>query len=164
MIDRYIRSVQALSRLGAGVAILLLFLAMIVVCQMIFMRYLFKAATIWQTEAVVFSATAAIFIGAPYVLMTKGHVGVDVVQMLVSGTKRKVLDGLGSVAGLVFCVVMLIAFGLHWWEAFEGGWTTPSVAALPLWWPLTPIVIGFLLLVLQYIAELLKLCCAKEDV
>lgn len=164
MIDRYIRSVQVLSRLGAGAAIILLLLAMVVVCQMILMRYFFKAPTIWQTEAVVFSATAAIFIGAPYVLMTKGHVGVDVVQMLVSQSKRKVLEGLGSVAGLAFCLVMCIAFGLHWWEAFEGGWTTPSVAAVPLWWPLTPVVLGFFLLVLQYIAELLKLCCAKEDI
>lgn len=164
MVDRYVRSVQALSRLGAVFAVVLLLMAMVVVCQMIVMRYFFKAPTIWQTEAVVFAATASIFIGAPYVLMTRGHVGLDVVQMLVSRGTRKVLDTLGGVAGLVFCFTMFVAFAIHWWEAYEGGWTTSSVAAVPLWWPLTPIMVGFLLLTLQYIAELLKLCCTKEIV
>jgi TRAP-type C4-dicarboxylate transport system permease small subunit len=138
-------------------SVLLLVFAMVVVCQMILMRYVFRAATIWQTEAVVFGATAAIFLGAPYVLMTKGHVGVDFIQMLVRPRTRHRLDQAGAWLGLVFCCVMTAATGLHLFEALAGGWTTPSVAAVPLWMPLSPVVFGFALLSLQYVAEIIKL-------
>ncbi|MGB6008945.1 TRAP transporter small permease subunit [Castellaniella sp.] len=156
----FIRWVEALSRACGVASVLLLVFAMLVVCQMILMRYVFRAATIWQTEAVVFGATAAIFLGAPYVLMTKGHVGVDFIQMLVQPRTRRWMDKVGAWLGLVFCGVMTVATGLHLFEALEGGWTTASVAAVPLWMPLSPVVAGFALLCLQYVAEIIKL---QED-
>jgi TRAP-type C4-dicarboxylate transport system permease small subunit len=153
----FITFIQTLSRLGGVSAIILLFVAMVVMCQMILMRYLFKAPTIWQTEVVVFSATAAIFIGAPYVLMKKGHVGVDVIELMLSPTNRRRMQGLGAVLSLLFCVLMSVASGIYVYEAWEGGWTTPTIAAIPLWIPATPMLVGFCLLCLQYVAELLKL-------
>ncbi|HEY9281377.1 MAG TPA: TRAP transporter small permease [Eoetvoesiella sp.] len=152
----FVGVVEVLSRACGVLSGLLLTVAMVVVCQMILMRYVFRAATIWQTEAVVFSATAAIFLGAPYVLQKKGHVGVDVIQMLFSPRNRWRLERLGAVFGLLFCLVMAAATALHLYEAIEGGWTTPSVAAIPLWMPLSPMLIGFVLLCLQYLAEIIK--------
>ncbi|WP_368655372.1 TRAP transporter small permease [Castellaniella ginsengisoli] len=149
--------VERLSRACGVLAALLLTFAMLVVCQMILMRYVFRAPTIWQTEAVVFGATAAIFLGAPYVLMTKGHVGVDFIQMLVGARARRWMDRVGAWLGLTFCLLMTVATGLHLFEALEGGWTTPSVAAVPLWMPLAPVVFGFVLLSLQYVVEIMKL-------
>lgn len=157
MCRRFIDFVEFLSRACGVLSALLLTFSMVVVCQMILMRYVFRAATIWQTEAVVFSATAAIFMGAPYVLLTKGHVGVDFVQMLVKSNTRLWMDRAGAVFGLLFCIVMSIAMGIHLFEALEGGWTTPSVAAVPLWMPLSPVLFGFVLLSLQYVAEIMKL-------
>lgn len=149
--------VERLSRACGVLAALLLTFAMLVVCQMILMRYVFREPTIWQTEAVVFSATAAIFLGAPYVLMTKGHVGVDFIQLLVGERTRLWMDRVGAWLGLAFCLLMSAATGLHLFEALEGGWTTPSVAAVPLWMPLAPVVFGFVLLSLQYVVEIMKL-------
>lgn len=157
MCRRFISFVEFLSRACGVLSALLLTFSMVVVCQMILMRYVFRAATIWQTEAVVFSATAAIFMGAPYVLMTKGHVGVDFIQMLVKSNTRLWMDRVGAIFGLLFCIVMSIAMGIHLFEALEGGWTTPSVAAVPLWMPLSPVLFGFVLLSLQYVAEIIKL-------
>lgn len=162
MIKRYIAVVERLSRWSGALAIAFLVFAMIVVCQMILIRYVFRGATVWQTEAVVFSATAAIFIGAPYVLLTKGHVGVDVVMHYASQKNQRRFELLGSVFGLLFCLVMAIATGIHWYEAYDRGWTTPSVAAIPLWWPLTPMLVGFVLLCLQYLAGILQLLCTRE--
>lgn len=157
MIDRYIAFVERLSRLGGALAVACLIFAMVVVCEMILTRYVFRGATVWQTEAVVFSATAAIFIGAPYVLLRKGHVGVDVVMHYASSRNRRRLDFIGSVLGFLFCLVMAIATGVHWYEAYDRGWTTPSVAAVPLWWPLSPMFIGFVLLCMQYLANLFRI-------
>ncbi|HLR30630.1 MAG TPA: TRAP transporter small permease [Paenalcaligenes sp.] len=162
MIDRYIALVERLSRWGGALAVACLVFAMVVVCQMILTRYVFRGATVWQTEAVVFSATAAIFIGAPYVLLRKGHVGVDVVMHYASTRNQRRLEFIGALLGLLFCLVMAIATGVHWYEAYDRGWTTPSVAAVPLWWPLTPMFIGFVLLSLQYLANLFRICRNDE--
>ncbi|MBD9397333.1 TRAP transporter small permease subunit [Pseudomonas sp. PDM11] len=157
MSRRLLLAIEALSKAGGVTAALLLIVAMGVMCQMILMRYLFKAPTIWQTEVVVFSATAAIFIGAPYVLMKNGHVGVDVVELMLSSPNRRRLKCVGSLLGLVFCVLMTIASAIYVYEAWEGGWTTPTIAAIPLWIPATPMAIGFALLCLQYMVEIAKL-------
>jgi len=157
MSRRFISAIETLSRLGGVSAVILLIVAMVVMCQMILMRYLFRAPTIWQTEVVVFAATAAIFIGAPYVLMKKGHVGVDVIEMMMSAPNRRRMQCLGAVLGLVFCVLMSVASGIYVYEAWEGGWTTPTIAAIPLWIPATPMLVGFGLLCLQYVVELIKL-------
>lgn len=163
MCKRLMFFVDTLSRACGVLSALLLTFAMLVVCQMILMRYVFRAATIWQTEAVVFSATAAIFMGAPYVLLTKGHVGVDFIQMLVKPRTRLWMDRVGAVCGLVFCVVMSIAVGLHLYEALEGGWTTPTIAAIPMWIPLSPVLFGFVLLSLQYVVEIIRLTTGEPS-
>ncbi|HBB79109.1 hypothetical protein BBI09_12225 [Stutzerimonas xanthomarina] len=157
MSRRFISAIETLSRLGGVSAVFLLIIAMVVMCQMILMRYLFRAPTIWQTEVVVFAATAAIFIGAPYVLMKKGHVGVDVIELMLSAPNRRRMQCLGAVLGLMFCVLMSVASGIYVYEAWEGGWTTPTIAAIPLWIPATPMLVGFGLLCLQYVVELMKM-------
>lgn len=157
MISAYISAVSALSRAMAVLATLLLVAAMLVVCQMIGVRYVFRAATIWQTDFVVFAATAAIFLGAPYVLMKGGHVGVDVVELLLKPEPRRRLKIVGSLLGLVFCAAMFAASFLNLEEAWAGNWKHASVWAPPLWIPLSALPIGFGMLCLQYVAQILKL-------
>ncbi|MCF3642091.1 TRAP transporter small permease [Rhizobium sp. TRM95111] len=157
MVNAYMRVVGALSRALAVVSTLLIVAAMLVVCQMILMRYVFRLPTIWQTDFVVFSATAAMFLGAPYVLMKGGHVGVDVVEMLVSQRTRAGMKLLASALGLAFCVIMLIATWVQFHEAWLGNWRHSSVWAPPLWVPLSALPVGFAVLCLQYVAQILLL-------
>ena len=55
--------------------------AVVIVCQMVFVRYVLNETTIWQTDFVTYSLVAATFFGSPYVLLTKGHVNVDVLPI-----------------------------------------------------------------------------------
>lgn len=164
MLDLFIRSVGGLSRALALVATALLIAAMLVVCQMIFIRYVFRAATIWQTDFVVFSATGAMFLGAPYVLLTGGHVGVDVVEMMLGETSRRRLRFLGGVLGLIFCAIMLWASWIQFHEAWAGNWKHASVWAPPLWIPLMALPVGFGMLCLQYVAQLAALATGRAAV
>lgn len=157
MVDAYVRAVGGLSRALAVFATLLIIAAMLVVCQMILMRYVFRMATIWQTDFVVFSATAAMFLGAPYVLLKGGHVGVDVVEMMVGDTTRRRLKIVGSLLGLVFCVIMLIASWIQFHDAWAGNWKHSSIWGPPLWIPLLALPVGFGVLCLQYVAQILVL-------
>ena len=157
MIESYILAVGNVSRALGALATLLLALAMLGICQMIFVRYIMGEATIWQTDFVVYSATAAIFVGAPYVLLKKGHVGVDVIEHLVGDAARLRLRLAGCWLGLAFCAIMLVAGWINFQEAWANGWTAPTVWAPPLWIPYAAVPIGFAMLCLQYVAEILRL-------
>ena len=156
MIRSYISLTDNLSRIFAVASVFLLVAAMLVICQMISLRYFFRAPTIWQTDFVVYSATAAIFLGAPYVLQTKGHVGVDIVENMLVGRARSALQFLSKLLGLAFCAAMFAASTYYVWEAVTLGWYTSSVWQIPVWIPALPMPIGFGLLCLQYFAELLR--------
>ncbi|MBB4953356.1 TRAP-type C4-dicarboxylate transport system permease small subunit [Agrobacterium vitis] len=157
MVKAYIGLIGQISRLFAALATALLIASMLVVCQMILLRYVFSLPTIWQTDFVIFSATGAMFLGAPYVLLKGGHVGVDVVEMMVSAPTRRALKLVGSFLGLLFCLIMLISGWIQFHDAWAGDWKHSSVWAPPLWIPLLALPIGFGLLSLQYTAEILAL-------
>ncbi|HSM19319.1 MAG TPA: TRAP transporter small permease [Hyphomicrobiales bacterium] len=153
----YVRIVSSLSKLGGLIAMLLLAAAVVVVCQMIFMRYVLNASTIWQTEFVIYSLMAATFIGSPYVLMLKGHVGVDLLPTVLPPRARFWLELVAALLSLGFCALLAWSGWTYLEEAWTGGWRTQTVWALPLWIPLLPLPTGIGLLCLQYVAEMIKL-------
>lgn len=152
----YIRLMDMLSGSTAVLATALLLAGVLAVCHMIFMRYALGQSTVWQTEFAVFSITGAMLLGAPYVLMTGGHVAVTVLPDALGGWLKKTMLLLASLAGLSFCVALAYAAWLYVLEAWHGGWTTGSVWNPPLWPALLPMAIGISLLALQYVAEILR--------
>lgn len=155
--NTFLRGIDRLSQFLGYVAMALLAAAVVVVCQMIFIRYFLNASTVWQTEFVIYSIMASTFLGSPYVLLHRGHVGVDLLPTMMGGTGRFVLELIGGLISLAFCVALTYSGWIYFHEAWEGGWTTDTVWALPLWIPLLPLPVGIGVLCLQYVAELIKL-------
>ncbi|MBC8268219.1 MAG: TRAP transporter small permease [Rhodospirillaceae bacterium] len=153
----FINFVSAVSNLCGVVAAFLVGSAIVVVCQMVVMRYFLNASTIWQTEFVIFSLVASTFIGSPYVLLIKGHVNVDLLPHYLGTKGRYALAMFASLLGFVFCSVLAWKGYLHFHEALVNGWTTDTVWALPLWIPYLSIPIGIGLLSLQYVADIIAL-------
>ena len=160
--DTFILLVRRVSQACGIAAAGLLAAATVVVCQMVVMRYFHGASTVWQTEFVIYAIVASTFIGAPYVLLHKGHVNVDLVPLYVKHRTRLVLALIGSLASLVFCLVVAWFSAEYLHEAWAGGWRTETVWALPLWIPLLSLPIGMSLLSLQYIADILCLITGRE--
>ncbi|BAU48005.1 C4-dicarboxylate ABC transporter substrate-binding protein [Sulfurifustis variabilis] len=160
--DSFVRLVRATSMLCGILAVAALLAAVVVVCQMVVMRYFLGASTVWQTEFVTFAIVAATFIGAPYVLLHKGHVNVDLVPFYIPHRARLVLALFASGVSLVFCLVLAWYSWVYFHEAWTGGWTTETVWALPLWIPLLPLPIGMALLALQYVADILCLATGRD--
>ncbi len=154
--NAFIVTVERLSKASAALAVAMLIASMLVISHMIFIRYVFRAPTIWHTDFAVYSATASIFLGAPYVLLTKGHVGVDVVEMMVPVGARRLLQLAGAMLGLAFCAAMFWASWIYFYEVYSNAWETSGVWKIPLWVPTLPMPIGFGLLCLQYVAEIMK--------
>ncbi|MCY0149666.1 TRAP transporter small permease [Hoeflea sp. G2-23] len=160
---RFVSIVEALSRLCGLMSMLLIAASTLVVSQMVFMRYFLGASTVWQTEFVVYAMIASTFIGAPYVLLLKGHVSVDLLPTLLGGTGKRLLDVLAASLSLAFCALLGWSGWHFFYEAMSKGWTTDTVWALPLWIPLLPLPLGVGILCLQYIAEIYKNWTAAEE-
>lgn len=154
---KFIELVGLLSRLCGIVAALMILLAVIVVCQMVVVRYLLQESSIWQTEFVTYLLIAATFIGSPYVLLTRGHVNVDLLPIYLGQRGRYILAWVASVVSLAFCLLMTWAGFEQWHEAWEAGWLSDTVWGVRLWIPYLAMPIGFAVLCLQYLADLLSL-------
>ena len=161
-LDLFVTFVRRLSQICGIVSALTLAAAVLVVCQMVVMRYLLNESTVWQTEFTTYSIVGATLIGSPYVLLRKGHVNVDLLPVYLPHRARMVLAFLASALALIFCAVLAFSGAELWLEAWTGGWTTDSIWALPLWIAYAPIPVGIGLLCLQYVADILCLATGRE--
>ncbi|MGE0658572.1 MAG: TRAP transporter small permease [Reyranellaceae bacterium] len=143
-------------------SVLLILVAVVVVCQMIFVRKVLGQSSIWQTEFVTFALIAATFLGAPYILLTRGHVAVDLVPMLLGQRARLALALVAAIAALGFCLLVLWN-SLFWWhEAFEGNHVTSSMWRARLWIPYLAVPVGMGLLSLQYVCDIWALATGRD--
>ncbi len=152
-----IRVSDALSRLFGIASMVLLASATAVVTQMVFMRYVLRESTVWQTEFVIYALIASTFVGAPYVLLHKGHVGVDLLPEMLPRTAAKVLKIVAAVLSLAFFAAIFWSSWHYFYEAASKGWTTDTVSAIPLWIPLLPLPLGMGMLIIQGLAEIAKI-------
>lgn len=153
----FITLVGGLSKVCGAVAAALVGAAILVVCQMVVMRYFLNASTVWQTEFVIYSLVASTFIGSPYVLLIKGHVNVDLLPIYLGHRGRYVLAFVASLLGLTFCAALAWTGYELFAEAWVNDWTTDTVWKLPLWIPYLSIPLGIGLLCLQYVADVVAL-------
>ena len=158
----FIKSVRGLSRLCGIVAAVLLVAAALVVCHLVFVRYVLNASAIWQHEFVTFSLIASTFLGSPYLLLTRGHVNVDLLPMYLGGRSRFALALLAAAVSLAFCLVLVGAGAIWWHEAWAGDWHAETVWAPALWIPYAALPLGLGLLALQYVADILALLSGRE--
>ena len=149
-----VRFVSLLSRISGVVSILLLIAAIVIVAEMVFVRYVLRSSTVWQTEFVIYALVAATFLGSPYVLLHRGHVAVEILPNALGSINRRRLAILSDTLSLIFCALLAWSGWHYFAEAWSGRWTTDTVWALPLWIPLAPLPVGIGLLALQFAADI----------
>jgi TRAP-type C4-dicarboxylate transport system permease small subunit len=160
--DRFARGVRALSTLCGFVAAGLVALAVVIVCEMVFVRYVLNRSTIWQTDFITYCITAATFIGSPYVLLTRGHVNVNVLPLHLSPRRRYVLALFASIVSAAFCAVMTVMTFLFWKEAWDNRWVSDTMWRARLWIPYSSMPIGLGLLTLQYVVDIVRLVTRRD--
>ena len=159
--DAYIRTVTFLSRVAGVSAALLIGLAVLVICDMVVERYIFNLTTIWQIDVVTYSIVAATFVGSAYVLMTRGHVNVDVLPLYLEPRARWWLALFSVILAFAFVIVLFVLCTGYWYEAWSENWRSDTVWRARLWIPYLAMPIGLGLLVLQYAAELICLVTGR---
>ena len=159
--DAFIRIVSAASRVAGAIAAGLIALGVLVIIDIVIERYLLNRTTIWQLDVVTYSIVSATFIGSAYVLMTRGHVNVDLLPLHLGSRGRYRLALFTGLLALGFCVVLFVLCSAYWYEALTGNWRSDSVWRVRLWIPYSAMPIGLGLLVLQYVVELVCLVTGR---
>jgi TRAP-type C4-dicarboxylate transport system permease small subunit len=160
--DYFIRGITLVSKACGLFAAALIAASVVIVCEMVFVRYVLNQHTIWQTDFVTFSIVAATFIGSPYLLLSRGHVNVDVLPIYLGPKGRFGLALVSMLMALAFCLVMTVLTFQFWHEAWENNWRSESMWRARLWIPYAAMPFGLCILSLQYIAEIIKLITGLE--
>jgi TRAP-type C4-dicarboxylate transport system permease small subunit len=159
--DAYIRAVSFLSRVAGVFAALLIALAVLVICDIVVERFILNLTTIWQIDVVTYCIVGATFIGSSYVLMTRGHVNVDILPLHVKPRTRYWLALSTMLLAIAFCLVIFVLCTAYWYQAYSNRWLSNTVWRARLWIPYLSMPVGLGLLVLQYIAELISLLTGR---
>jgi len=160
--DAYVRAVTMLARIAGVIAALLIALAVVIICEMLVERYFLHRTTIWQIDVVTYCVVAATFIGSAYVLMTRGHVNVNVLPLHLPSRPRFILALGASIMSIAFCAVMTVLTFLFWKEAWDNRWVSDTMWRARLWIPYSAMPIGLGLLTLQYVVDIIALVTGRE--
>ena len=160
--DRFVSAVRRVSQLCGVAAAGLIALGVLVVCHMVFVRYVLNQNTIWQTDLTTYCLIAATFIGSPYVLMTRGHVNVDVLPYYLGKRARFWLAVVSAVVSFAFCVTIAVLTFLFWKEAWDNRWVSDTMWRARLWIPYSSMPIGLGILSLQYVADIASLVTGRD--
>jgi TRAP-type mannitol/chloroaromatic compound transport system permease small subunit len=128
-------------------------------------RYLFSESSNGWLEIQWYMLAGMVLLGAPYTLKMNEHVRVDLVYGMVSERTRIWIDIVGGILFLLPICLILTYFTWPWfvdsWRLWEGS----SNAGGLLRWPVKLMLpVGFALMALQGVSELIKRIAALEHV
>ena len=91
---------------------------------------------------------------APYVLLKKGHVNVDLIPYYLSEKGKNILAVIAAILSLIFLVFLFYSS----LQLFSHSWVknikTPTIWALPMWKVYIFLPLGMGILILQYLADI----------
>jgi TRAP-type mannitol/chloroaromatic compound transport system permease small subunit len=155
-IERVLTRVDRLNEIVGWLAGAVLLISMVLVPYEVIMRYFFNNPTSWSMELTQYLFCTMVALGGGWVLLTKGHVNVDIVTNRLGVRARAVLDIVTSV--LLFTLLFLLFWqslasalqSMAWGETSASGWNPPI-------YPIKFIIpIGILLIILQSVAALIR--------
>jgi TRAP-type C4-dicarboxylate transport system permease small subunit len=158
----FIKVVSLLSSISGWCSALMTIAAVFITCQMIFIRFVLNGTTAWQTEAIVYLILSATLVGLPFVQQVRGHVNVDLIPLALPFRARYYLAIFTLCVSAGVIGIMFFYSYDYWHLAFSSGWTTDTVWAVRLWIPHLSMVIGFGLLFLQLVADLVAVVLNVE--
>jgi TRAP-type mannitol/chloroaromatic compound transport system permease small subunit len=121
------------------------------------MRKAFNISSNAYLEVQWYLYAAVFMLGAAYVFLHNGHVRIDFVSARLSKRTNAVIDAIGIVAFLIpLCVILIDLSWPYFMRAYESGEMSENAGGLIRWPVLGLIPLGFAILLLQGLSELIK--------
>lgn len=151
------RAIDSFTRwLGKRLAWLILLAVVIATVNAIVRKTLDVSSNSWlELQWVLFSTV--FLLCASWTLLDNEHIRIDIVSNLMSKRMRDTIDVIGHVFFLIpLCIVMIVTGGPFFLRSFELNEQSGNAGGLPQWPAKSLIIIGFTLLIIQAISELIK--------
>lgn len=152
----FMRAVTRLNELIGRWAAHLIFAIFLLLIGEVFLRYAFRAPTVWTNEFAQLLFGAYAVLAGGYLLARRGHVNVDIVFSKFPRRTQASIDVLTSVLFFAFAVVLLWQGWLFAYESVEKLETSQSAWNPSIWMFKAMIPVGAVLLLLQGIVKLIQ--------
>ncbi len=155
--SRIIATIDALSEFAGRLAAWAFAAVGFFITYEVFMRHVFIRPTIWVDEVSRITQIWAAYLAAALALKHREMIVIDVAFRKEGTLARRVVETFGLLVILAFCAVT-VRYGLQiWWASTVRGHTTDTYLALPKWFTQASIWVGFGLLGLQALAEIVRI-------
>ena len=152
-----LKTIDRLSEFAGKLAAWLFFAVGFFITYEVFMRHVFTMPTIWVDEVSRIIQIWAAFLAAGFALKYRQMVVIDLFFRQEGTPVRKWLDSFALLMIIIFSVVA-VYYGFELWlNSTLKGHTTDTYLALPKWFTQASIWVGFGLLLLQAIAETIRI-------
>lgn len=148
--------IDGLSTFCGKIAAWLFFLIGVIITYEVIARAGFLAPTIWGEEMSRFFLIWATYLAAAYVLLNRKLIAIDMFVKRFPPKIQLLCETFSLVIIGIFSAVATFYGGLTVIDSIEIGRATATMLALPLWMTELAIPVGFGLLLLQTIAELIR--------
>jgi TRAP-type mannitol/chloroaromatic compound transport system permease small subunit len=152
----FIKIIDALNEWVGRILSYFLFAFFVLLFIEVILRYFFNSPTVWANELAQMLFGAYAILGGGYILLTGGHVNVDIVYTRFSAKTRAVIDILTSVLFFLFCGMLLIYGGSLAWDSLSRFEHSQSAWNPPLYPAKLMIPLAAALLILQGITKLIR--------
>ncbi len=156
VIAGFVGAVTAVNRAAFYLAILLIYLIAPIMLIDVVMRYAFNAPTVWGMELAVLLFGPYFLLAGPYVLHQKGHVAMDLVRQRLNLQADRLVELVNLPIIVAFCAILLWFSVPAAIDSFNYGETSFSAWNPPIWWTKAAVPISLLLMLLQALAEFLR--------
>ena len=158
---RISRLIDAMNERLGWAADLAVVLAIAISAGNAMVRYAFDMSSNAWLEIQWYLFTVTVMLGASYTLKMNEHVRVDITYMMLSERGKEILDLVGAI---VFLVPTMVLLAILSWPLFQLSWASQEVSASAgglIRWPVKLLVpVGFVLIALQGVSEIIKRAAA----
>ncbi len=121
------------------------------------MRKVFNMPTIWVDEVTRFVQVWAVYLASAHILKKRGLITVELFASSLSKGKFKVLEAISLLVIAFFSIIAVYYGSGVVLESIELGRKTSTMLGVPKWMTESAVPIGFALLFIQTLVELVKL-------
>jgi len=129
----------------------------------VILRALFDAPTEWVNEVSVYLILISAFLGFSPALAAGKHISVDLITCKLSNHANRFLGVVISLLGLGFCLVFFVTSAEMALNSYQLNMLSTSTLRIPLYIPQASLPVGFAIMTLQFLANLLTPACALQD-
>lgn len=152
----FVRGVEAISQFAGYLSGAAIVASAVVITYNVIWRYYLGQPHTWSLEVNVFLLVGATFVAASYTQHRRGHVGTEVLDLVLPKHWIPWRILIGDVLSAAVCGFIAAHVSSHTYMAWDLGWRTSSTWAPPLWIPYFLIAVGMWMITLQYAVQIVE--------